>query len=87
MIVPRGSKAEFRSLLCPTDFTKDADAALAVACQIGALARANNIKIFHLYLPLIYQYDVELELDYQFEWSYSSFERDLANYSHTQLEV
>ena len=26
-------------------------------------------------------------MDYQFEWSYSSFERDLANYSRTQLEV
>jgi|GEM_PF-2983619 len=87
MVVPMGSTAEFKSLLCPTDFTKDADHALSIACEVGKLAGASYLEIFHLYFPPIYQYDAELELDYQFDWSYSGFERDLADYSQNQLEA
>ena len=86
MIIPQGSKAVFKSLLCPTDFTKDAENALIAACKIGQVAGARHLEIFHLYYPPIYQYDSELELDYQFEWSYSGFERDIADYSQNQLE-
>ncbi|MGJ8641104.1 MAG: universal stress protein [Opitutaceae bacterium] len=86
LIVPQNAKAKFSKLLCPVDFSIDADDAITVACEIGRAAHASFIEIFHLYYHPIYQYGEDMTLNYNFEWNYGTFNSELAEYSEEQLQ-
>lgn len=86
LLVPQSAKAQFSSLLCPVDFSKDADDAITVACEIGKAAGADSLEIFHLYYHPIYQYGEEMALNYNFEWNYGTFNSELAEHSEGQLQ-
>jgi len=87
LLIPQGASTGIRHILCPIDFSGPAQQALNAACLWSNALPAKSLNAYHVYLPPMYQYDVELEFSDAFEWDYERFDRELEHHASKKLDA